>query len=660
MLLKSKSPQDILIQNAYKESVKPWFIMNPESYYFPYQEVRESQADLIRDVVQALEKRGHLIAHAPTGLGKTAATIAPCLKYAMENNKTVLFLTARHTQHIIAIDTVKEIKKKYGLDIMAVDIIGKQQMCLQGAAKIARSSDFAEFCKSLKEKDNCAFFSNTKLSNNSKTVKAQKLLAELKVVSPVHSDQLFSLCRQSELCPYEVSLLMSEGAKLIVADYYYIFHPSIRGNFLSRIKKELKDLIIIVDEGHNLSQRIRDIQTARISNINVERAAAEAKKHGLKETEKNIILVCDALNEIARKLSEDEEFIVDRDEFIAAVEKVTGEDYDGLVAAFEAAALEIISKQHYSYIRSIATFLDMWEGDDEGFSRIISSKKSFKGDNLVTLSYRCLDPSVVSEDIIKESHTTILMSGTLVPTTMYSDILGFPLSTAEKEYESPFPENNKLTLIIPETTTKYSQRSPSQFRRIASICSDVISKVPGNCAVFFPSYRTKDDVETYLKPLLKKRIFSENNRLSKDQKKALLEEFKGFNDKGAVLLGVAAGSFGEGIDLPGDLLNCVIVVGLPLSKPDLETAELIRYYNDKFGRGWDYAYVLPAMQKSFQNAGRCIRTETDKGIIVFLDERYCWPNYLKSFNKDMNLKISLKYQDIITDFFGTSDVEENF
>ncbi len=119
-----------------------------------------------------------------------------------------------------------------------------------------------------------------------------------------------------------------------------------------------------------------------------------------------------------------------------------------------------------------------------------------------------------------------------------------------------------------------------------------------------------------------------------------------------VLLAVAAASFSESIDLPGDLLKCVIVVGLPLQPPDLETKELINYYDKKYSKGWDYGYILPAITKSLQAAGRCIRSETDKGAIIFLDQRYVWPNYKRCFPPDWKIKITEDYVEEIKNFFN--------
>ena len=143
----------------------------------------------------------------------------------------------------------------------------------------------------------------------------------------------------------------------------------------------------------------------------------------------------------------------------------------------------------------------------------------------------------------------------------------------------------------------------------------------------------------------------EKQNLSKEEKEKILDEFKKNKDKGSVLLAVSTGNFGEGIDLPGDFLKGVVIVGLPLSKPDLETQELIKYYDNKFGKGWDYGYLVPAMNKCLQSAGRCIRSETDRGVIVFLDERFAWPNYNRFFPKG-EVEVSTDYLEKIDGFFG--------
>lgn len=622
---------------------------------FPYKEVRSIQDDLIKEVDNCLKEKKNLIVHAPTGLGKTAATLPVALAHALKNKLTVFFLTSRHTQHRIVIDTLKQIKKKYKTNFVAVDIIGKKWMCPVPGTNELYSNEFSEYCKHQREKRLCEFYNNARKTSGRQTVKADKVMADLKEISPCSCEETVELCTKEKLCPYEISAMFAKQASVIIADYYMIFHPSIRQKFFNRAEKELSKSIIIIDEGHNLPKRIRDVMTAKLSNLSIHNALKEAKKFNHSETAEYLEALNDIFKNYLNKLKAIEnkqqeqvdEILISKEDFTNQIKLI--DDYDTIITNFEFAGDSIREIQKKSYVGTIATFLEEWLGPDEQYTRILS-KKYGRSRPITTISYRCMDPSLVTKEIIENSYSTIIMSGTLTPTAMYQDLLGFE-NPVEREYQSPFPRKNKLSLIIPETTTKFTQRGPEQYKNIARITSNIVNLVPGNIAMFFPSYQLRDDVYKYFEPLAKKTIFLEESGLSKVEKEDLLERFKSYNKTGAVLLGVAAGSFGEGIDLPGDLLKAVIVVGLPLQRPDLETKELIDYYEKKFNKGWDYGYIFPAITRCLQSAGRCIRSETDRGVVVFLDERFAWPHYSKCFPPDWNIKITKMYEDRISEFF---------
>tara|TARA_Y100000310_G_C20271311_1_gene618161 strand:- start:87 stop:674 length:588 start_codon:yes stop_codon:yes gene_type:complete len=194
--------------------------------------------------------------------------------------------------------------------------------------------------------------------------------------------------------------------------------------------------------------------------------------------------------------------------------------------------------------------------------------------------------------------------------------------------------------------------------KIAAVCNKIVDNIPGNTLLFFPSYDLRDKVYKNLYNISSKKFIIEKPNLSKEEKEGILEEFKENKDKGSVLLAVSTGNFGEGIDLPGDFLKGVVIVGLPLEKPDLETKELIDYYEEKYSNGFDYGYIFPAITKCLQNAGRCIRSETDRGVIIFLDERFAWQNYSRCLPKDMDFKISKMYDERIQKFFKNNQHHE--
>jgi len=579
-------------------------------------------------------------------LHNTAATIPIALSYALKNKKTVFFLTSRHTHHKLVIDTLKQIKKEYKIPIIATDIIGKKWMCLEPGAVVLYSNEFAEYCKSLKEHKKCNWYNNTK-KNSKLTKKAEVVLEKLKSLSPSHIEELIEYCKKEKLCPYEMASLLAKEANVIVGDYNYIFDPGVAFPFLTKSEKELKDSIIIVDEAHNLPKRVRDNLTIRLTNIILKRAIKEAAKHQFFDQRNQIEFLFNILEELSEKLEKNEqESLVTKEEFMDKIKETY--DYDELITDLMFAGEEIRKKQRQSYLASIASFLEQWPEESDGFARIITKKPGSR-DMITELSSRCLDPSISTKNIIEQAHSIILISGTLNPTFMYKDILGFE-EAVEKEFKNPFPKHNKLSLVIPETSTKYTRRSTEEFQKIAKRVNKIADLTPGNTLVFFPSYSLRNNIYPFINS--KKEVLLEKRNITKEEKNNLLEEFKQYKDTGSILLAVAAGNFGEGVDLPGDYLKTVIVVGLPLEKPTLEIKKLIEYYDKKFNKGWDYGYVYPAIIKVLQNAGRCIRSETDKGVIIFLDERFAWDSYYKCFPTDQDIKISKLYEKRIEEFFS--------
>ncbi|MFH1669778.1 MAG: ATP-dependent DNA helicase [Candidatus Woesearchaeota archaeon] len=619
-----------------------------EGFLFPYDKIRNVQLALMHEVRNVLQDKKDLIVHAPTGLGKTVAALAPALKYAIDNKKKIFFLTSRHTQHMIAINTLREIRQKYDLKFVAIDLIGKKWMCTVPGMDTMRGGDFYEYCKKQREDGLCEQFNATR-KDNKLTPESKLALETLRKVSPAHIERFTELCRQDNLCSYEIAAELAKEATVIVADYYYIFHPMIRDLFLKKSNTDVSNCIVIVDEAHNLPDRIRDLMTARLSNFAIKRSINELKKIENKELIVKLAGIQDVLNELSQGMKTGEEISVETDDFVSKINKI--DNYDDLSAEIGVNAQAVREQEKKSSLGWIQEFMETWRTEGTGFARILS-QNNVRNEIVTTLAHRCLDPSKFTAEILSLCHSTILMSGTLTPTEMYRDILGFPPDTVERRYPSPFPESNKLTMIVPETTTKFSQRNPEQYKRIAKICAEITNLVPGNSAVFFPSYYLRDQVYPFLEGESQKTAFLEQSEMNKEEKAEFLERFKKYKDSGAVLLGVMSGSFGEGIDLPGDLLKCVVVVGLPLQQPNLETKELIKYYDDKFNKGWDYGYVGPAFSKCLQSAGRCIRSETDRGVVVFLDERYVWANYFKHFPRDLQIKTTRNYADEIKKFFG--------
>jgi len=615
---------------------------------FPHDKERPIQKAFLMQAYGAISSRQNLIVHAPTGIGKTTV-LAPALAHARNKKLTIFFLTSRHTQHKIALETLHKIRSKYGLNFGAIDIIGKKWMCAVKGVETLSSSEFSEYCRDMRDKDRCKFYKNVRTKGKLSKI-AKHITNELYNNDPISVEGLVRMCAGAGLCPYEVACAAAQKAEVIIADYNHLLNKNIRDPLLAKMGKCLNRSIVIIDEAHNLPQRARELMTFNLSTATLEMAFREARQINEVMAE-DIDAIKGVISELAKRIPIDlQEMLVLKNEFYDSVEKIGG--YEELAGNFRFMEDQVLEHRRRSYVGSVANFMEGWLGPEDGFVRIISRGFDRKGKPYAVLSYKCLDPSFAAADLTNRSYCTIAMSGTLTPVEMYRDLFSFEKKrTITVEYGNPFPKRNSLILVVPKTTTRYTVRGKSMYDLISRELLKILESVPGNAAVFFPSYSIRDKIYEIIADKLTKTIFLEQSSLSKVEKEGMIDSFKSYKDTGAVLFGASSGSMGEGIDLPGDLLKAVVVVGLPLAKPDLETQELIKYYERRYGRGWDYGYVFPAIVKTMQNAGRCIRSEKDRGVIVFLDERYAWKNYLKCFPSEWDMRITKTPENEIERFF---------
>lgn len=614
---------------------------------FPFKKIRPQQDILLNSARETISKKGILLVHAPTGLGKTAAVISPALEHALKEGKKVIFLTSRNTQHRLVADTIKLINKEKNLNISYTSIFGKKWLCLQKNIQKLSQQDFMEFCKSLCANDNCIFYKNMK-NGDTLSIKAQQAIKTIEV-DKKFSENIKNVCEYLEVCPYEITMMMARNANVIIMDYQYMFNPTIRDIFLKKTDSKLEDCIIVCDEGHNLPDRLKNLASDKLSTTILNRALHEIKEHRFLTEEKLLIDIGKELVYIIKDMNEEglSERYITKEEFLSIIEKVA--DPKKITIELQRLAEIVREERKHSYLGSIAEFISKWiDADEIHFTRIISISKEKKHIGF-SISLSCLDPSIIAQDILSNSYSTIIMSGTLLPIQMYKVLLGID-SCDSVVLNSPFPKENKNSIIVPFTSTRFKTRDDEMYKRIALILSKIVEAIKGNCAAFFPSYQLLERVFNSFKS--EKEVIVEKKILTKDEKEKLLNYFKSKKDEGAVMFAVIRGNFGEGIDLPGDFLNGVIIVGLPLDIPDLETKSLINYYEEKFGKGWLFGYIYPAFNRIIQSAGRCIRTEKDKGVIIFLDERYAWPQYREVLEEFTEVKVSKDYIKEINNFFS--------
>ena len=591
---------------------------------WPFDRVREGQTDFLADARKAIEGGRHLLAHAPTGIGKTAVALVASLEFAVRANKLVLFLTSRQSQHRIAIETVRRIEAR-GPRIATVDLIAKQSMCLQESAP-AYGRAFHEFCDHKVKSRTCAFFTR----DNSAVVAAV-------LQRTLHVQELVRASGACAVCPHKVAMDAASRANLVVCDYNYLF-SEILERFLPRLGRSLDDLVLIVDEAHNLPDRIRGHLGGDLSVHDLLKAAKEARSidgevaHRLVGVAKAIehFLLVVRSERVARK-----EELLDLVEEGLAKGRGGSLGYTDFVEMVAFAGEDAVRHGLPSALPEVAEFLTRWREQDVGILRLIVPGHEGK------FAFRLMDPSVLSKHVFDRVHASVLMSGTLYPAGMYADLLGIDHARRMiRTYGSPFPKTNRLLLVHPELTTLYAKRSVEMHDRMARQIAAIAAAVPGNVALFFPSYELLEEAHSrFLALRVGKRILVERPEWTKAQRDGSIEALRvARRDGGAVLFAVQGGSLSEGIDYEGNVLAAVVVVGLPLSPPNVEVEALKDYYCRKFGfeKGYDYTYVFPAVNKVLQAAGRPIRSERDRAAIILLEGRLLEPRYARCLPPDFD------------------------
>lgn len=656
---------------------------------FPYSSLRLGQDKFVLDVFKTISAKKNILVSAPTGLGKTISALAPAIHFAKQNNLTIIYLTSRQTQANQVIKTIKDINNsmttkiigpsldkskeninnfaqskntgeiidKSNQSISYVGFIGKRSMCVHDERDLYPASDFNDFCKKMKEKGKCKYFKNVKDSDNEDKIKA---IIDESSNSFMDVEGFVNISHASQLCPYEVAGLKAFKTDVVICDYNYLFATGIKENFLGKIGRVVEECIVIVDEAHNLPDRVR---SAYSYSLNSQMISDALKEMGdfvkTSEYDNYIYGVRDALEDMAHKNLGDgnNEATTSKEKFMDLYLSKVGQLIGNSDIIDKLKDIERLVKEDriVSHIGRLANFLDRFkELDEESFIRQVVREKK-KGTESLSLKIRCIDPSNFASEIINNTYSTILMSGTLSPINMYRDILGVG-NASLLELESPFANKNQKMIVLEDVTTKYSARSKDMFAKIASHIESCLNSASNkNSIVFFPSYDLMDKVIENLNVLrLGRKVLREQRYMTKEEKEAFIDKFKSrgtFDDKAKVLFAVTSGSFAEGLDLPEDMLEMVIVVGLPLGVPDLYTNAVIRHYDKKFKKGQLYGYIYPAMTKIIQAAGRCIRTEEDRGVVVLMDNRFLWPLYAQAFPKHWKFDRTKEYKLMISNFF---------
>jgi DNA excision repair protein ERCC-2 len=603
--------------------------------YFPYTSVRPRQDQFIKTIFDAVEDRRSVLIEGSNGLGKTISAISACLPTAVEKDLKILYVSRTHRQHDRVIEELRAVFKKH--HVSGISLRGRNQMCLNNLAvkNAFDAKSLMEACELLKAQGKCPYHK----APEEQTYEYLQLQQQI-ATRPYKASEIQKVCRRKGVCPYELVKAALSDVKVVALSYLYIFDPVIRTAFLKNLDSQLQKTILIVDEAHNLPETAIDIASSSLSLFVIKQAEFEAIKYENKQIEAFASFFREEIEKLAENINREQ--IISAESIIEIIQKhgSIANPRDFFEQMHEVGSsirrnLLAEGKNPRSYIHGMSEFLLRWLetiGDDS-FVNIASSYFTKDKAKTAKLEIVALDPAKVTAPVFSYTYSNIIMSGTLQPLEAYARITRLPENTVPCVVPSPFPKEHILSLVCCGVSTAMEKRTPTMYQTMIERINEVVQNTPANTGVFTASFGVLNALITEgLETALDKPLFHEHRGMSSKANEKIVAEFKACGEgDGAVFLGVQGGRTSEGVDFPGNQMNSVIIVGVPYAEPTPRVKAQISYYETCFPKlGREYGYVLPAMKKASQAAGRPVRTLEDWGAIIFLDYRFA-TSYCRSF-----------------------------
>lgn len=611
---------------------------------FPY---RPGQRKLAVSVYRSIEQKAELFIQAPTGIGKTMSVLFPALKAMGEGmGERVFYLTAKTITRTVAQEAF-DILRRRGLKIHSVTITAKEKLCPM------------ETCSCNPE--NCA------LAKGHFDRVNEAIYQMLTHEEYMNRENVLEYALQYQVCPFEFNLDLTLWSQGIICDYNYVFDPNV---YLRRFFGENSqgNYIFLVDEAHNLPERAREMFSAAL----VKEAVLKTEKLF---REISGFTIGDA-PEAIRSAGRAARALKSVNKRLLALKKETEqvmvlEDVDDLyeqtlraqecMSSFLEETRNEADEEMLEFFFELRHFNAMCEIMNESYVPYCSVEQG-----LFQVKLFCANPAGNVHNCIQRGISTVFFSATMLPMHYYRELL----TTEEKAYaiyvDSPFDPSHRLLAVSEDVSSRYTMRGPVQYARVFEYIKQVAACKKGNYMVFFPSYQYMMEVAAICEekgaPF---RLLLQSQGMSEAERDAFLQEFahnKKQSEAEGSLVGfcVIGGIFSEGIDLSGEQLIGVLVVGTGLAQLSTE-GELLRDYFEKKGKkGYDYAYRFPGINKVFQAAGRVIRTAQDEGVVVLLDNRMLMENHVKLFPMDWDnyQEVTLQnIRDVVEKFWGRRTAE---
>ena len=620
---------------------------------FPYKGMRDAQREMILECWRDMRAGNTLFAEAPTGIGKTIATLYPAVRCFGEGRcDKIFYLTAKNATRREAFGAVQKLNEA-GTPIRACVITARDGACIcesakQGGNRLSAycNPDKCPYAKGYYDRVESAIWD---LVSGGKT-----LFSGL---------DIRAAAKKWQVCPYELSLDLSEVCEIVICDYNYLFSPavSLRRYFSEDIPgSEGHRYIFLVDEAHNLPDRARDMYSGSLSLADVCRAQdamnnweTQAGKGifpdedylGGEDTSRRPTLRATALDDLIGTLSRmsascAETMVTDAD----GVRRGVSLDRNEPVILCEAVRnLSPVcdrwlrrNPDHplYAVVDELASTLRSFRTAADYFDRRFATFVEVEGED-VRVRLTCLDPAGILRPILQKGVARVLFSATLTPNEYFADILGGDRHSVLVNFESPFPRDHLCVAVCDGVSTRYEDREGS-CRRVLSYIAATVSAKRGNYMVYFPSYAYLDKVYALFKkkyPSVKTVV--QTPGMTYAEREAFIAAFTPDSKELQIGFCVLGGSFSEGVDLPGRCLIGAVIVGVGIPGLSNERNIMREYYDESRaggdgggGEGYAYAYTYPGMNHVLQAAGRVIRRDEDYGVVVLIDDRYTAEPYL--------------------------------
>ena len=594
---------------------------------FPYGQMRGGQRDFMVSVMRAVRHGTKLLACAPTGIGKTISALYPSVKSIGSGYADKIFyLTSKSVTGRAAFDAMKTLSKT-APHVRTVMLQAKEIMCSTGSMK-----EGCYYCPMMSDTVNEGEFSPCKL-------RCAEAVLDIMYSGSVYSPEMISdTAEKYHVCPYELSLSVSELCDVIICDYNYVFDMKIRLRRYFVNNKNDESFVFLIDEAHNLPDRTRAMYSAEFSpedlneilslsaqdcSFDVElRSAAEktldAFEYVMSLCEENSSLTGDGSGEHITGYYKSSDF---PDVLRAAV-----------LALNSACVYRARQKTEYAEIfwrmaQKTGKLFSVLEAADERF-RFLAQRR----DNELKCSMMCLDPSDIIMQMSKIARAVVMFSATLNPTEYFTNVLGCR-ENEFMELDSPYDKENLSITVFDSISTRLSDREKTASET-AKVIHAAVSSKKGKYLVYFPSYRYMETVcREYLRLKPKEPVVMQKSGMNKKTRDKFISVFSSDKYESATGFCVLGGMFSEGLDLTGESLIGVIIVGSGLSGISSELNLMSEYYDEKYERGYEFAYLYPAINKIQQAVGRVIRTDSDRGIAVLIDHRMSDPGIIKLFPK---------------------------